>query len=327
MKLLVIALVVNVFFAVPSKAQTGKPAVTPRQALLSRHMQKLDPSQMEMNGIRLKDYEGFEKNWKFVTVRYRKDSTEMRYTYANDLAWKALTSGEKYPDGAVFAKIGVITEEDPSFASSVVPMGAIRYQFMVRDEKKCKHTDGWCYALFGGLGVALTNDVKTEEMACAACHKIVPERQYVFSQVAPLTSYMKQVQEKAAKAMEAILPPVPVDQKAVQFKTISASDLPEDAQRFLSSKQKKVRDLVGPLKESAFEGTLNEMLPNLIKEALATNQPAIFTTTDQKYFTMAFPDHQRKTPCNDGMHPIAFVETVWGSPSRRINLNVGCYGK
>ena len=60
----------------------------------------------KMNGISLKDYRGFDKKWKLVTVRYRKDTGEMRFVYANPLAEKTLMSGKTdYPDGAVFAKV------------------------------------------------------------------------------------------------------------------------------------------------------------------------------------------------------------------------------
>src|SRR4051812_4515226 len=47
----------------------------------------------EMNGHSLREFVGFEKNWKLVTVRFRKDTGELRFTYANDLAWKNLKAG------------------------------------------------------------------------------------------------------------------------------------------------------------------------------------------------------------------------------------------
>lgn len=131
----------------------------------------------QMNGHELKEFAGFERNWKLVTVRFRKDTGEMRFTYANDLAWKALMSGATdYPKGSVFAKIGLATLEDPSFASSAVPSGARRYQFMVRDKTKYSETDGWGYALFDANGKTFPGEPKEASLACAACHHIVPER-------------------------------------------------------------------------------------------------------------------------------------------------------
>ena len=139
-----------------------------------------------MNGYALKDYDGFWKdpaNWHFVTVRFRKDTGEMRLTYANDIAWKALLAGgRQYPDGAVFGKIGLLTRDDPSFTSSAVPVGARRYQLMVRDAKKWQETNGWGYALFDGAGKAVAEDQDIASMACYACHALVPERGDVFSE-------------------------------------------------------------------------------------------------------------------------------------------------
>ena len=71
------------------------------------------------NGYTLKQFGDFVHNWHFVTVRFRRDSGEMRFAYANDIAWKALSEhSTDYPDGAVFAKIGVSTMEDPAFTDS-----------------------------------------------------------------------------------------------------------------------------------------------------------------------------------------------------------------
>jgi hypothetical protein len=142
-----------------------------------------------MNGIKMSQFPGFAEKWHLVTVRYRKDSNEMRFTYANDLAWKSLQSLKpNYPDGAVFAKIGMMSEADPSFPSSVVPSGAKRFQFMVRDKAKYSDTDGWGYALFDDRGRLFNDDVKIRTQACVACHRIVPERDFVFSRKAQLDS-------------------------------------------------------------------------------------------------------------------------------------------
>ncbi|MGZ3743153.1 MAG: cytochrome P460 family protein, partial [Pseudobdellovibrionaceae bacterium] len=137
----------------------------------------------QMNGIVFKNYIGFEKKYKLVTVRYRTDSGEQRFVYANDIAFKALQKGStNYPDGAVFAKIGVATKDDPAFLSSKVPGGPQRIQLMVRNKKKYKETGGWGYALFSPRGHTFSNDLQVETKACYACHQLVPDRGQVFSQ-------------------------------------------------------------------------------------------------------------------------------------------------
>jgi hypothetical protein len=122
-------LFVGVFFGLVSLAQS--PSSDPWEG------------RPEMNGFTYKDFNGFEQKWKFVTSRYRKDTGEFRVVYANPLAWKTLVSnGKEFPDGAMFAKIGYGLADDPIFPSSLVPDKIRRYQFMVRDHRKYKDTDG-----------------------------------------------------------------------------------------------------------------------------------------------------------------------------------------
>src|SRR5690606_7721422 len=68
------------------------------------------------------------------------------------------------------------------FESSAVPSLSRRTQFMVRDTKKHKETDGWGYALFHTTGLIFDQDPKVQTAACVACHRLVPHRGYVFSQ-------------------------------------------------------------------------------------------------------------------------------------------------
>ncbi len=125
-----------------------------------------------MNDIKLGDYTDFEQKWPLITVRYRTDTTEMRFTYANPIADTVLkTGGTDYPDGAVFAKIGLMTADDPEFVSSKVPSGAKRFQFMVRDKVKYAATGGWGYAVFGAAqdANAPARNAKEDAVTIAAC--------------------------------------------------------------------------------------------------------------------------------------------------------------
>ena len=173
-----------------------------------------------MNGFTLKQFGDYVHNWHFVTVRFRHDSGEMRFVYANDIAWKALLAGSKdYPDGAVFAKSAVMTNDDPSFIDSAVPSGARREQFMVRNRKRFKDTDGWGYAVFddqGRVSIGETQN-KTSE-ACNACHLAVPDRGMIFSQVMPDLLDRAQILNSATRDLQ---------KSHVPFVTVKVADLPE----------------------------------------------------------------------------------------------------
>jgi hypothetical protein len=135
------------------------------------------------DGIELRRYERFWEYWKLVTVRFRADNGEQRFVFANPIAWRAMRSRSAvYPDGAMFGKVAFAAGEDPSFPNSREPRGFTRIQLMRKDSRAYPQTDGWGYALLTGApGGAPYGEESTTVTACHACHRLVPERNYVFS--------------------------------------------------------------------------------------------------------------------------------------------------
>jgi hypothetical protein len=233
-----------------------------------------------MNGYSLSQFPDFIKNWHFVTVRYRKDTGEMRLTYANDKAWNVLKEGKiDYPDGAVFAKIGMGTRDDPAFTSSLVPGGAKRYQLMVKDKKKHKDAGGWGYALFDEAGRTFEEDPEKQIAACHACHQLVENRGYVFSQ--PM---MLEVGHSMAIASSQN---PPLGMEKIEYKTKKVSDLPPVVRRAVMNSFRQVRVINYPSLENAvFQGTIDEIRPALGKEALRANMPAVLINERGTRFSM-----------------------------------------
>ncbi len=255
-------------------------------ALLLPFLASADPTKdpfsgkPDMNGHTLKEFEGFEKKWKLVTVRYRKDTSEMRFTYANDLAWKSLKAGvTEYPKGAIFAKIGLATQDDPSFVSSAVPTGARRYQFMVRDKKKYPETDGWGYALFDANGKTFPGEPGHASLACAACHRIVPEKGYVFSQIMELSPFRSGV--KGAKEVAGLAGRI-----SFQTKTIEA--LPERVRKHFPMNKGNYSEVTGSMASNVFQGTLDEIRPTLADQASKSSQPAALVSADHQMFSLVY---------------------------------------
>lgn len=248
--------------------------------------------QREMNGISYSDYEGFEDKWKFVTVRFRQDTGEQRFTWGNELAMKALESGSTdYPDGAVFAKIGFATEKDPDFHSSLVPSGSKRYQFMVRDKKKYASTGGWGYALFDAAKVTFDGDPKTQSQACYACHLLVPQRGQVFSQPLKISAF-------AAK-IEAPLTPKEAPTSAVKFETVAIRKLPEIVRRNLPEGSKTARAVTSEIRNHVFRGTIDEIRPTLIEEVRRTGMAATLVSAKDSQFAAVYPDpDMNRKNCN-----------------------------
>ncbi len=256
-----------------------------------------------MNGYKLKQFEGFEQKWRLVTVRYRKDTGEMRLTYANDVAWKTLSEGRTdYPKGAVFAKIGVQTEPDPAFTTSLSPDGARRYQFMVRDEQKHKDTFGWGYALFSKEGKRFPEDTLVQSRACAACHQIVGDRGQIFSSPMNISDDFKKVKLS--------------QRNFVDFEELSVSKLPVEVRETLPPGTTRVRSVVGRLRTRLFQGTLDEIRPALTKEVIRTQLVALLMDEEGKRFSTVMPEKTKD--CGYGSHGYRAVHNfrpkVEGSP-------------
>jgi hypothetical protein len=236
----------------------------------------------EMNGISFQQYKDFPKNWTLVTIRFRKDTGEMRLTYANESAMKALAAGSTdYPDGAVFAKTGVHTGVDPQFVSSVVPKGVRRYQFMVREKKAYASSGGWGYGLFDPSGKTFPEDPKQTQDACYACHTLVENRGQVFSQLFSFTTQ--------AKFGESSGPLNEIASK-ISYEWIDVKRLPAKLRKLVPGNAKRVRSLKSEiLRKHVFQGTLDELKPVLEFEVRQSASTALFLSADGKKFVMVSP--------------------------------------
>jgi len=234
----------------------------------------------EMNGIAYDEHKNFSTQWKLVTIRYRKDTGELRLTYANELAYTALLAGKsQYPDGAVFAKTGIHTSADPDFTSSAVPRHLRRFQLMVKDVKKYQTTGGWGYALFDPAGKTFPEDPAATQDACYACHTVVRHKGDVFSEPFSFVAGA-QIPAPTAKASEL---------HRLRFESRKAATLSSGVRGHLGDK-KNVDVLRHPLMERhVFQGTLDELKPILIERALKHQKPAVFLSEDQRRFLLVNP--------------------------------------
>lgn len=249
---------------------------------------------LEMNGYRLGTYKDFAKDWRLVTVRYRVDSGEFRFVYANPIAWKAMSEGKKsYPDGAVFAKKAYVLSHDSSFPSSLVPEDLTRYQLMVKNAAKHAETDGWGYALFDPTGRTFAGEPNAVSNACHACHQIVKNGDYVFSKELSTEIQFTSVKNGALKKQDgsSALP---------GFSTVEAKALPAVVRSHLPEGSSKVRSLGGNLKKMLFQGTLDEIRPFLGVEAKRSKLPALLVSEDGTRYSIVYPDKETKGDCKSG---------------------------
>ncbi len=277
-------------------------------------------AEISMNDIRLLQFGDFTEKWRLVTVRYRQDSKEMRFTYANPAAWKGLKSGASvYPDGAVFAKVGFKSGVDPAFSSSIVPSGTRRFQFMVKNAKKYSQTDGWGYALFQSNGELFEGDPKTASMACHACHSVVPHRDYVFSQAIEMSPLMSSEPQSDVKAK---------DRSKVVYVLLEKKDLKNNLKKM--QKQIGVNSILildGEMRQHYFGGTLDEVTPLLIDQALKNEGAAGFVSEDQNTFKILRLSKLSKS-CSENEVALDIFEYRKEWPTHRaIEKKQICYSK
>lgn len=234
----------------------------------------------KMNGYSISDFKDFEKKWKLVTVRFRKDTDEMRWTFANDLAWKTLESGSiQYPNGAIFSKIGIRTSPDSQFQSSAVPQGARRYQFMIRDTEKFKNTGGWGYVIFDVNGKTFSEDPKIVEQSCYACHKLVDNRGQVFSQPFQIAPFTKIAFLSEGKGF-----------KTISFEWRSRKSLPQAIVQILPAKIQKIRVVSNEeISKNLFQGALDEIKPSLERESFESTSPVAIISPDGLRYSIVMP--------------------------------------
>lgn len=244
---------------------------------------------LEMNGYSLEKYKGFANDWQLITVRYRQDSGEFRFVYANPIAYKAFTENKHdYPDGSVFAKTAYLLKSDSDFTSSLVPSVVNRYQLMVKNKNLHKETDGWGYALFDPTGKTFSGNPRYVAQSCHACHQIVKSKGFIFSD--EIQKSVQYITSKASRKKSSAQTP--------RFTTQSISQLPKQVRSLLLADVKNVSAVTGELTKYIFSGTLNEIQPFLAKESLNSKRPAVLVSLDGKMFSIVYKDSASKTSCD-----------------------------
>lgn len=243
----------------------------------------LDPSLQHDINPALFDH--FWDKWQLVTTRWREDNKELRFTYANPLAWETMKSGKgEYPEGAVLTKMGVQVMEDPLFPNSQIPSRRVnRVQVMLKDPSNPKAAkDGWVYSLYVPMkpdGVMRDKDIK----ACASCHEKAKSRGGVFS----LPMMEGHDFEKSSVAT--------LDGHS--FKKTTVKEIPELLKLSLS-KSSRDSDTAYIHQLPLFNGSINEYIPVIAKRVVDTQVvQAVYDEYDQLYL-VGFPDQSNKECVN-----------------------------
>lgn len=122
------------------------------------------------------------KTWKVLSVTDKFDGGSMRVVYGNDIMIKAIRDKQiPFPDGAQIVK-AVWGKQMEDAEGNIFPGNFQNVQFMVKDSKKYKSTEGWGFAKFDGLDLRPFGKTLAFANTCINCHKLlVTKNDFVFN--------------------------------------------------------------------------------------------------------------------------------------------------
>ena len=128
--------------------------------------------------------EGWQ-NWATIAVSHRTDNNTLRVILGNDVAVKAARTGNTnpWPDNAILGKVVWKDTQLENWGAAIVPGEFVHAEFMFKDSKKYTDSYGWGWARWVGL------EQKTFDKGmkvCIDCHTPVKNRDWVFTEPAPL---------------------------------------------------------------------------------------------------------------------------------------------
>lgn len=172
------------------------------------------------------EFDGFPfdpafENWKPISFTDRGDNNTFRFILGNDVAVKAVQSGNisPWPDGARFAKIA--WQQQPGPDGLVVPGKFVQVELMLKDASRYKSSDGWGWGRWRGLDLKPYGKDARFVGECTSCH--LPVRGNDFIYTLPITAAhvnhedasQDEVVNNAAAALPATLPYQPLGWSAI----------------------------------------------------------------------------------------------------------------
>jgi mono/diheme cytochrome c family protein len=155
-------------------------------------------------------------NWKLISTTDRGDNQTFRFILGNEIAWKAVQSGNisPWPDGARLAKIAWQQELGPD--GLIHPGKFIQVELMLKDAANYKKTEGWGWGRWRGLDLKPYGSDAAFVNECTSCHLPVHGNDYVYT--LPITAAKANrddVVNNNAAALPATLPYQPLGWNAI----------------------------------------------------------------------------------------------------------------
>jgi hypothetical protein len=121
------------------------------------------------------------KNWKPVSTTDRFDNGTLRVILGNDVAQKAISSGNvhPWPDGAAFAKIAY--KQQPDATGNIWTGEFLQVEFMLKDAQKYKSTEGWGFGRWKTTELKPYGKTANFTTECTSCHAPMKDNDFVYT--------------------------------------------------------------------------------------------------------------------------------------------------
>jgi hypothetical protein len=151
-----------------------------------------DLAPVSPNGI---PYNADFKNWKVIGMSTLIDNT-IRVIYGNDIAVRAIEEENfhPWPDGSAVAK--AVFKQTRKSNGDIVPGDFVNMQYMVKDGKTYKETEGWGFAKFNGQDLKPTGKTALfAQQSCISCHRQLAESTGYLFNVPPKVNSKRMIQQ------------------------------------------------------------------------------------------------------------------------------------
>ena len=168
---------------------------------------------LEFNGLRLDtDF----KTWKPISTTDRGDNNTLRFILGNDIALKAVQSGDlsPWPNGARLAKIAWQQEMGPD--GLIHPGRFVQVELMAKDSGLYRKTNGWGWGRWRGLDLTPYGHDAHFVKECTSCHMPVAGNDDVYT--LPMTTANvrgREVVNRSAATLPVALPWQPLGWNAI----------------------------------------------------------------------------------------------------------------
>ncbi len=167
----------------------------------------------ELNGL---PFDSDFESWKPISTTDRGDNDTFRFILGNEVAVKAAQSGNisPWPDGSRFAKIA--WQQELGSDGLVHPGKFIQVEFMIKDARGHRDTEGWAWGRWRGLDLKPYGSDAQFVRECTGCHRPMRANDYVYT--LPITRALARrndVVNNSAAALPESLPYQPLSWNAI----------------------------------------------------------------------------------------------------------------